>query len=371
VVSAYNRPEVFYAWRGPSVLTVDTRGRCGQEHLTGYFFRETRYLHHLGLQIDGQDPFLCSAAEAGPNALEFAYIYPPVESQGGGGSGSGGSGTHCGVLFRGLDLGLSYHVHPASMEAELRFTSRWGERVEFELAWLLSADFAGLSEVQSSKRQQEAAVASAAEEGGVRFRCTHAKLPLETHISIEGPGKWQFTEGRLSTRLTLERQQMMEVRLIIRAVDGDEPISDTSARHREERLHTWQKSVMRLSTPGDTPLVEITNQAMQELGSLALLEDAEDEWLTPTAGMPLYPAVFGRDALTAAWQTAIFDGGALIRATLTKLRRLQGAKIDDWRDEEPGRIIQQARRDPTARIGNTPLDRYYADYASPLLFIVL
>ena len=370
VVSAFNRPEIRYAWRGPSVLTVDNSGRCGHERLTGYFFRETRYLHDLGVEIDGETPFLCSVAEAGPDVLEFSYVYPPVESQGGGGSGSGGSGTHHGILFRGLDLDLSYRVHPAAMETVLRITSRWDERAEFELAWLLSSDFAGLSEAQAGKRQQEAPVEATPEDAGVRFRYTHDKLPLETHIAVEGPGTWQFTGGRLSAYLALERQQVVEIRLIVRAVDADDPISDASAQHRNARLHTWQRSVTRLSAPGGTPLVEIANQAMQELGSLALLEDAEEEWLTPAAGMPLYPAVFGRDALTATWQAAVFDGGEMIRATLAKLRRLQGTTIDDWRDEEPGRIVQQARRDPTARLGLTPFDRYYGDFASPLMFII-
>jgi glycogen debranching enzyme len=369
-VRAHNRPEILYAWRGPSVLTVDSRGRCGREHLTGYFFRETRYLRELGLHINGEEPFLCSVAEAGPNVLEFSYIYPPVESQGGGGSGSGGSGTHGGILFRGLDLDLSYHVHPAAMEAILRLTSRWDARVEFELAWLLSADFAGLSEVQAGKRQQQAPVKTMPEEAGVRFHYTHDKLPLETHVSIEGSGDWQFVDGRLLAHLTLERQQTVEVRLIVRAVDAEEPFSDASGYQREDRLHAWHKRVTRLSAPGDTPLVAITNQALQELGSLALLEDEEEEWLTPAAGMPLYPAVFGRDALTASWQAAVFDRGDLIRATLAKLRRLQGSRIDDWRDEEPGRVIQQARRDPTARLGQTPFERYYGDYASPLMFII-
>ncbi|MEX2535611.1 MAG: glycogen debranching N-terminal domain-containing protein [Trueperaceae bacterium] len=367
---AHNHPEIHYAWRGPSVLVTDNQGRCGQEELTGYFFRETRYLHELRLQIDEEDPFPCSVAEVAPNALEFAQIYPPVESRGGGGSGSGGSGRHHGILFRGLDLDLRYHVHPATLEVRLRITNRWDERAEFDLGWLLSADFAGTSEAQAGKRQQEAPVAIDPEEGGVRFRYTHEKLPLETHVTVDGPGAWSFTDGRLSTRVTLDRQEGAEVRLHVRAVDAQDPLDDVASAQREQRLHAWHQNVTRLAAPGDTPLVEITNQAMHDLGSMALLDGEQEQWLAPAAGIPLYPAVFGRDALTAAWQAAVFDGGELVRATLAKLRPTQGSVIDDWRDEEPGRIIQQARRDPTARLGKTPFDRYYGDHASPLMFLI-
>jgi glycogen debranching enzyme len=367
--TAHIRPEIHYVWRGPSVLVVDPQGRAGTYGLTGFFFRETRYLSNLRLEIEGEQPFLCSVAEVAANALEFSYIYPPVEAGGGGGSGSGGSGRKHGILFRDLDFDLRYRVHPASFEAALRISSRW-EHAEFELGWLLDADYAGAAEAQSGKRQQEAGVETRPNGNGLRFRYTHAKLPLETHVSVEGGGEWKFSNGRLSTRLSIGRQESVEIRLMVRAVDSEDTIPEEEEERREMRVQEWQRDVTTLFAPGETPLVELTNRAMRDLGSLALLEDGEEEWLAPAAGMPVYPAVFGRDALTSGWQAAVFDRGELIRATLTKLRRLQGSKDDEWRDEQPGRIIQQARRDPLSRLGETPFDRYYGDYASPLMFII-
>ncbi|MDP9348112.1 MAG: amylo-alpha-1,6-glucosidase, partial [Gemmatimonadota bacterium] len=139
---------------------------------------------------------------------------------------------------------------------------------------------------------------------------------------------------------------------------------------REERERTWQKNVTRLFAPAETPLVDLANRAIRDLGSLALLDGEEDEWLTPSAGMPMYPATFGRDALTTGWQAAVFDQGEQIRHTLAKLRRLQGTTFDEWRDEQPGRIVQQARSEPLARLNQNPFTRYYGDYAGPLMFII-
>lgn len=366
---SHNRPEVHYIWRGPSVLILDSHGEAGSQSLTGFYFRETRYLSGLRLEIEGERPFLCSVSEAAPHELEFSYIYPPVTGGGGGGSGSGGSGATHGLLYRDLDFDLRFQVHPASFEAVLRITSRW-QRAEFQLAWTLDADYAAASEAQTGKRQQQAGVEAQPRQGGVNFRYAHPDLPLETHVSVEGGGEWGFSDRRLSTRLVLERQESVEIRLDVRAVDSDDRIDHEGETRRERRLDTWQRDVTTLFAPGETPLIELTNRAMQDLGSLALLEDREEEWLTPAAGMPVYPAAFGRDALTAGWQAAMFDRGELVRATLAKLRRLQGTIVDEWRDEQPGRIIQQARRDPLSRLGKTPFDRYYGDYASPLMFIV-
>src|SRR5207248_5028067 len=99
-------------------------------------------------------------------------------------------------------------------------------------------------------------------------------------------------------------------------------------------------------------------------------EGAPDEWLALQAGVPLYPALFGRDALTAGWQAAWVDRGQTLDASLTRLGRLQSDRVDDWRDEEPGRIPYQVRRGPLALLNLNPYAAYYADYASPFMFVI-
>lgn len=108
---------------------------------------------------------------------------------------------------------------------------------------------------------------------------------------------------------------------------------------------------------------------MRDLGSLALLDGKEDEWLAPAAGIPLFPSLWGRDNLTAVWQASAYDHGEMANSILFRLGRLQGQRDDAWHDEQPGRIIRSAERGPLARLGITPFGRYYADYASLFDFI--
>jgi glycogen debranching enzyme len=242
--------------------------------------------------------------------------------------------------------------------------------VDLELAWVVGADYAGMDEAQAEKRQQEAPVEAEPQPDGVRFRYSHPELPLRTEVRVHGAGAWTFGDGRLAARITLARQESAEIRLEIRAVDSEAPIDAGGEERREAALAEWEKSVTRLHAPAETPLIALTNAALRDLGSMALLDGEEDEWLIPAAGLPLYPAVFGRDAMTTVWQAAAFDRGQLTGAALAKLARLQGREVDPSRDEQPGRIIQQARRDPLSRLGETPFARYYADFASPLMFII-
>jgi glycogen debranching enzyme len=56
-------------------------------------------------------------------------------------------------------------------------------------------------------------------------------------------------------------------------------------------------------------------------------------------------------------------------AVLSRLGRTQGRRVDPWRDEQPGRIIRAAQTGPLVRLGQSPFDRYYGDFASPFDFI--
>ena len=110
------RGDVRYAWRGPSILIVGLDGWAGPNPLSGYYFRQTRYLSGLRLRIGGCDPYPGSIAEVAPHRLEATYLHPEVERGDGGGSGSGGLGEKDGLLFRDLDVRLEYLVHPASLD---------------------------------------------------------------------------------------------------------------------------------------------------------------------------------------------------------------------------------------------------------------
>lgn len=366
------------AWCGSSLLALGVDGWCGgpewgSPSFEGWYFREARHLSHARLELFGEPPVLGSIAE-GPHRMETSFLYPPVESRGGGGSGSGGSSVRHGVPARGLDLFASWRVRPASLELVVRLTARWQEEVAVETAWELGTDFA---DIQQAIGDDELASpggfgADATATGdGVAFACRHPDLPLETRVAAGGGGAaWAWDGERLRATVRLSRQRPVELTLRAVAVDAADPLDEEGERRREERLAAWRRSLARVTAPGGDAFVHLTAAAMEDLGSLALLDGPEDEWLAPAAGVPYYPAFFARDALTAGWQATVLDRGELLEAAHAKACRLIGRQDDPWRDEQPGRIVQQARRGPLARLGDTPFDRYYGDYASPLMLVV-
>jgi glycogen debranching enzyme len=369
------RPTERHAWHGPALLVTDSRGECGTaEHpgLSGFYFRETRYLSRLRLTVNGERPWLSAVGRGSQDELTFTWVHPELAGGTGGGSGSAGEELPrdaAGLPRRGFDLVARYRVGFDHLEVLLTVGNRWAERAELALEWCLGADYADLLEADGGYRQQEAAIQCQAEPRGLRFRYCQPGLPLETLVCAEG-AEWRPEGRRLTTVLVLARGERRELRLRVTA-EGDGDLPDAAGiAAREAVVAGWHSRVARVRTHGRVPFGDMVGQAMDDLASFALLESEPEGWLAPAAGMPLYPALFGRDSLTSTWQSAVLDRGELLSATLARLSALQGAAVAPERDEEPGRIIHSLRQGPLARLGLNPFARYYADFASPFMFVI-
>jgi glycogen debranching enzyme len=88
------------------------------------------------------------------------------------------------------------------------------------------------------------------------------------------------------------------------------------------------------------------------------------------AGIPWYVAVFGRDTLITSHQLLMLNT-APARESLQVLANLQGTEVEDWRDEEPGKILHEIRRGELAGSGFLPHSPYYGSVDSTPWFLIL
>jgi glycogen debranching enzyme len=366
------RPDLLYAWCGPSLLITDTQGQCGPgQQLSGFYFREARYLRTLALTINGRPLWLCEAAATGPTTLALTFVYPEITQPGGGGTGQSGDEEGVdvdGIPERSLDIRLSLAVKVASLEVAVSIANRARRAVSCELAWALAADFADIQEAQAGRREQDGTVTVSTASESVSFTYGHPDLNIRT--AVHHDRRWTFRNGRLVTAVSLAPQQKEQLSLRVLPSDARDLISVEAGVAREAAAARWREQFARVESPGNRVAEQIVNRNIRDLASFPLLDGQRDEWLALQAGMPLYPAFFGRDAVTAGWQAGFVDRGEALEAALTKLGRLQSNRFDDWRDEQPGRIPYQIRTGPLAILNLNPYAAYYADYASPLMFII-
>ena len=190
----------------------------------------------------------------------------------------------------------------------------------------------------------------------IRFLYRHTQLPYVAAISLTGAA-WRTVPRGLATDLALAPGASATLGFAAhpRGAPGGE-IADPD--ERSAFLDRWGSSFTQIRSPRNGAVGAAIADSIRDFSSFPVLEGPVDEWLTPQAGVPLYPAFFGRDAITAGWQAGSVDRGQSLDAALTTLGRMQSDRVDDWRDEEPGRIPYQVRRGPLALLNVNPYSAY-------------
>jgi len=155
---------------------------------------------------------------------------------------------------------------------------------------------------------------------------------------------------------------------------GSHPVSQPPAPRRfEERVarsradyRHWAETSSRIET-NEEAFDWALAQAVSDLKALSVFWEGRR---VISAGVPWYASPFGRDASIAAFQ-ALLVNPDVARDALLFLAAHQGKKVDDFREEEPGKILHEIRRGELARTGEVPHTPYYGSVDSTPLFLVL
>ncbi|MFY1668843.1 glycogen debranching N-terminal domain-containing protein [Plantactinospora sp. WMMB334] len=135
-----------------------------------------------------------------------------------------------------------------------------------------------------------------------------------------------------------------------------------------DELDAWIAAAPRLET-GYGPLVTAYRRSLIDLAALAN-PGITGRGKLPAAGLPYLNIAIGRQCIFTSLQTLPFLPG-LAADTLRLLATDQGAKLDDHREEEPGKIIHLLRFNEGAAFEERPYLYYYASADATPLFVVL
>jgi glycogen debranching enzyme len=109
---------------------------------------------------------------------------------------------------------------------------------------------------------------------------------------------------------------------------------------------------------------------MVDLASLRFNPGVPADAALPAAGLPWFMALFGRDSLITSYQALPFVP-ELAATTLRMLAERQGREINDYREEEPGKILHELRFGELTAFGERPHGPYYGTADATPLFLIL
>ena len=122
--------------------------------------------------------------------------------------------------------------------------------------------------------------------------------------------------------------------------------------------------------PTRTTLARVYARSLIDLAALRFYPDVLPGASVPAAGLPWFMALFGRDSLITSYQALPFVP-ELAATTLHVLAACQGKVVDDFREEEPGKILHELRFGELTAFGERPHSPYYGSADATPLFLVL
>jgi glycogen debranching enzyme len=323
----------------------------------GLYFRDTRFLSRWELRVDGRRP-LYLHAETARNYSMLVETNVPEEVHWKGGR------------RRVENLQISRHRWLTDGFRETIKLQNFGsaERT-LRLDLTFGADFLDLFEVRGMVRNERgkllepevgAAGVTLAYDGrdGVR---------RATEIGFE-PAPDSLDAARATWTVSIPAKGSLQLSLAVRPTAGEIAPPALSYEELGKEYSAWRKRCTRFRV-SNSQLQRYLDRAISDL---RMMQTADDDGLPALdAGVPWFSTLFGRDSLITAYQ-ALTVNPELAKGTLEKLASLQGTKVDEWRDEEPGKILHEMRCGELAACGDVPHTPYYGSIdATPLWLVVL
>jgi glycogen debranching enzyme len=134
-------------------------------------------------------------------------------------------------------------------------------------------------------------------------------------------------------------------------------------------LERWVNDAPRLQCDWE-PLGRTYNRSLVDLAALRFAPPITGGQSLPAAGLPWFMTMFGRDSIFTSLQALPF-APELAATTLAALGDWQGTRVDDFRDEDPGRILHELRYGEMTAFEERPHSPYYGCADATPLYVVL
>jgi len=346
----------------------------------GLFCSDTRFLSRLELQIEGRSPVLLSSTADKGFSLSVLCTNPKIDDR-----------------LNGDTVGIRRElVLNGALFEEIEVANYSTTTITFELTISFDADFVDLFEVRGYDRQKrgkllrlldpttEEAILTGDGVSSIQTTATREVLTLayqgldgsvmESRIqfqhripdSFKGyTAVWRMELASHETQKLGYRVNMLTNNKSSSTVSAPATLGQAKAAEVMEEQH-WGQQITRIRS--DKSLFNrVIERAEQDM---YLLRQSFGKHKTVSAGVPWFSSLFGRDSLITAYQSLMLNP-QIAKETLFLLAAYQGKSEDDWREEEPGKILHELRLGEMARCQEIPHTPYYGTIDATPLWLML
>ena len=328
----------------------------------GFFHDDTRFLSHLELRIGGHRTVVLSAATEKTFSSQIELTTGTI------------------TLRDSFDLPENtVHIRREQLLASEIFFDRMTFEnfnltpVDFTVELLFDADFVDVFQVRGVARQQHGQYyRPIVSDRGIAFYYRGLDGIMRQTLIKLSPRPTQIQDRVARWELRLEPLKRVELEASVTPmVEGQSSRAqvydlDHHLRQRRANFARWESSSTSFQTDNDV----LEGLLTTAVGDFHALQIPEGEQHIIAAGIPWFATVFGRDSIIAAYQSLSLNPQLAVD-TLRVLARYQGKEENDWRDEQPGKILHEYRDGEMTRDGEMPFGPYYGSVDATPLFLVL
>ena len=353
--------ELVQILEGNTFVVSDDRGdiEASLTDPTGLFSFDTRFLSRWVLTVNGQRLTPLSTDDLQYFQTRF-FLVP--------GTGTVYVDSKLSVI-RQREVADGFHE-------ELRVLNHENDTVNLQIRIEAASDFADLFEVKDALKKKGRYHARALD-GTLTLGYQRETYARETRISSSAEAFVDEQGLSFDIAVPPHGEWRTDLDVVVLAGSSDESApSPVGVRERlrvrrdmARGLQKWIRRAPRLECDWE-PLESIYRRCLTDLAALRFSTLTMPGHSLPAAGLPWFMTIFGRDSIFTSLQTLPFTS-ELAATTLRALAERQGTRIDDFRDEDPGRILHEMRYGELTAFEERPHSPYYGAADATALYVVL
>lgn len=354
------------AKEGGYFLITDQEGNIPTENTSGlgFFYQDTRFLSCMQLTVNRHHPILLSSTMERDYMAHIELTNADLEYDG-----------NKRIPQETLNV-RRLRVIKDGLHERIRVKNYNPFPIKVSVELSMASDFADIFEVRGLRRKSRGHILRPKKLDDQRVVLAYQgedDVFRQTMISVSlKPDDMIVEDGRVTLVFNLRikpyARQLINLTLQPLIGTGEKAMTDFDSAVRDLRraYEEWGDQCTDIWTDNEL-FNSVVERGQSDLRAL----------ISPTpygpmieGGIPWFVAPFGRDSIIASMQTLAINPG-LAKTTLRWLGKLQGKKVDPWRDEEPGKIAHEFRRGELAQLGTIPHSPYYGSVDTTALYLML